>query len=130
METNSIMSQIIAAILPAVIGILAALFGLAMKRLNDWIRVKIENETLETALLQVSEVTETTVREIEKEIRKYMTDGKLSQEEARELKSLAKTRIMSQIPQALGVMATAGIKNLEQYLGGKIEQAVSGIKEP
>jgi hypothetical protein len=129
MDWKVITSELLVAVAPALIGVLAALLGLAIKRLNDWLRTKVESQVLQTAMLQVADAVMTTVADIEKESRQYMGDGHLSKEEGQKLKALAKQRIMAQAPEALGTLAKAGITNLEQYVGGKIEQYLMNIKK-
>lgn len=129
MDWTTVRSDLIAALAPLLIGILSALLGIAVKRLNDWLRAKVQSEALQLAMIQVADAVTTTVADIEKEIRVYMTDGKLSKEEAQQLKDLAKNRIMAQAPQALGTLARAGVQNLEEYVGGKIEQYLMRIKD-
>jgi hypothetical protein len=128
MDWGVIRTELIAALAPLLIGILSALLGIAMKRLNDWLKAKVKSEILHNAMVQVADAVTTTVADIEKELRVYMGDGRLSREEALELKNLARKRIMAQAPAALGTLARAGVQNLEEYVGGKIEQYLINLK--
>lgn len=125
MEWQPIVNGVLMQAAPYVGAVLVSLIGIGLKRLNDWIRVKVESERLETALVQVTEAVGSTVMDLEVQVRRLMSDGDLSEEDRATLRGLAQARVRQQIPKALKMLATAGLGDLEAYINGKIEEAVA-----
>lgn len=125
--TDILISQVIPVLVTAAGSILTTLLMIGMKRANEWIRTKVESQRMETALIQLSEAVGGVVMDLEAEVRRFMTDGKLTQDEQRSLKALARGRIEAQAPAALSALALAGIRDMEGFINGKIEEAVSNL---
>jgi len=129
MDWNQVVNDLTVAMAPLVIGLVVTLASIGIKRLNAYLKAKTENETLRGAFDQISEVAWSAVNELEQGARKAMSDGKLSKEEGAELKQMALDRIRAQAPKAVAGLAEAGMEKLEEFLSGKIEAYVSGLKK-
>lgn len=122
-------SQTVAYAAPIVGAIIVSMITIGIKRFNAWVQSRDLGERMKTAVLQVSEATVATVADLEATVRPYMSDGKLTLAEQMEIKDAAIARITKQVPNALQVLTTAGMKDLESYIGGKIEQEVMKLPE-
>lgn len=129
MDWQGVMNQTVSMMAPVVGSIIVTLLGIGLKRANEWIKAKVESERMEAALIQVSESVVSTVLDIEAEVRRYMSDGRLSKAEGEQLKEAARNRVYTQVPKALEALTRAGIEDLDGYLNGKIEQAVNDARE-
>lgn len=118
-------SEIMPVMAAATGSILTTLLMIGMRNLNAWIRARVDSERMETALIQLSEAVTATVMDIEAEVRKFMSDGKLSRGEQIKLKTLARARVKKIAPGAINALARAGIEDIETYINGKIEDAVA-----
>lgn len=127
MDWQPIVDQSIAIAAPVVGSCLLGLLGIGLNRLNGYIKAKVQGEHLQTAILQVTEAAGSTVMDLEATVRKYMGDGKLTKAEQEQLRESAILRIRTLAPQAIEGLAKAGMKDLDAYLGGKIEQAVANM---
>ena len=56
-----------------------------------------------------------------------MSDGHLSVDEIATLKEMASKMVQNQVPKAVEVLVNAGMENVKQFVGGKVEQAVAAM---
>ena len=126
---KEIIAQVTPMLVTVISTIISAFIIIGMKRINEYIKERVKSERLESALIQVNEAVATTVLDIEAEVRRFMSDGKLTKDEQRILKDMARIRIMNQAQQSLETLTKSGLQNLNDYINGKIEQAVADIPE-
>jgi hypothetical protein len=126
-----VIDQTVAILAPCVGAIIVSLLGIGLKRANAWIKAKIESERMQAALIQVSESTVSAVMDLEATMRPMLSDGKLTLDEQRQIKEAALNRIKTHAPTALETLTAAGLKDLDQFIAGKIEKAVAEMpKKP
>jgi hypothetical protein len=100
--------------------------------ITKYIRTKTKNEAAHNAISQICHTVETTVVELNQTMvpamQKAATDGKITKEEAEELKDLAMERINNQIPIAMKQTANLAVNSVSALISGEIEKAVGEAK--
>lgn len=129
MDWTPIIANAVAIVAPIAGTVIVTLIGIGIKRANAWLQSKVESERMRSALLQVSEATVAAVADLEKTVRPYMSDGKLTEDEQAQIKAAAMHRINTQVPYAVKALANAGMQDLEKFLNGRIELAVMTLPE-
>lgn len=132
---------LVETVLPALLSLLSLaipfVLTFAIKAFHSWVDgyVTRTNHSKGALLLQrVAYLTSTIVTEVELSIRPYLkaalADGKISEEEGKEMKGIALAKLKS-ILGSKGkeeLEAVLGIFNLDAFLSGQIESAVAGLK--
>ncbi len=127
MDWQPIIDQIVAALVPIVVAGLSTLIALGLKQLNAWVAAKTKNEEMKIAMQQLQEAVNSTVHDLEASVRRYMSDGKLTDEEITSLRDQALSRVKAQAPEALRALTKAGLSEVNTFILGKIEQANAQI---
>jgi len=126
---DGITEQLMAVIVPALVSVIGLLMSWGLAELTRFIRTKTKSQAVSSAMEQVGEITWNTVNEIEKSVRKSTEDGALTPAEARELKAIALARIKGQLPKTVQAAVKAGVNSLDDFLAGKVEEAVLTYKK-
>lgn len=117
-----------AQMVPVIVAILATLVSVGMVQLNRWLKLKTGSEAVaaagEIVAATVNQLAATTV----KTFKTASADGKLTLVDARTIKNQAIFQVKSQIPATVAKAACAAIGDLDAFISGKIEQAVTEIK--
>lgn len=121
--------QLMAILIPVTVTVVGTLMSAGLAMLTNYIRTKTKNEKLAAAMDQISEITMTVVRDLEHTVRKKVSDGKLTPDEAHDLKKTAISMIRGQIPKAVETASRAGLNSLDMHIAGKVEQAVCVVKK-
>lgn len=129
MDWTLIGNTAVTILLPIVITSLGTLATIGLKRFNSWLATREMGERMKTAVLQLSEATVAAVADLEVTMRPYMSDGKLTPNEQRQIKEAALNRIKLQAPGALQALTAAGMADLDNLINGKIETAVMALPE-
>ena len=127
MDWKPLMDQITATLVPDMGVLIATVIAILFAKLNEWLKDKIKNEKVEAAVLQITASAESSVNEIEATTRRFMSDGHLSVDEIATLKEMASKMVQNQVPKAVEVLVNAGMENVKQFVGGKVEQAVAAM---
>ena len=129
---HGIISQVLTALLPV---LLAGIAWLG-KRVDAWIAQKTDNAMLEGLLRWTDDLVFSAVKEIAQTVvpayRAASSDGKLSKDEAAELRKLAVDTIRKRMGmKGLAGAAKLGITGdaLDQFLGSRVESAVHDLKQ-
>lgn len=121
---NETASANIAAIFtPFIAPVISALASWVMAELVRFLRSKTKNETLGAALDQISETATAAVQSLEVEFTRAMADGKLTKEEALQIKEMALDRVKENLPAWVQKAARMSEGALYDYISGKIEEA-------
>ena len=96
------------------------------------IRNKFKNEAVDSALTRITHTVETTVADLSqtmvKKMKEATDDGRLTPEEARDIKGVAVQTVFDQVPDKIQKLAEGGVNDLTLFVQSKIEQAVSKQK--
>ena len=120
--------KMMAILVPAGVAVVGSLIAWGLKELNGYIRSKTKNEAINNAMGQISEITLSVVNDLEKTARKAAEDGKLTPEEADELRRMAIAKVKTMAPTAITVANKAGMAYMDDFIGGKVEQMVQVSK--
>lgn len=130
--TELIVKELIASLAPVVGALFTGLVSLALMWLKNYIKARTNNVLVENAMARISNTAETVVAHISQTvvdgIKSAAADGKLSKEDGVFFKRQAIELVKSQIPTLVLNQAKMGTKNLDFFVGMKIEQAVSKQK--
>jgi len=125
---ESMTQELMAQLAPIVAGLIATLISVGLVRLNAWLKAKGNLESLAVATdvvaATVSELSATVV----KDIKAAAEDGKLTPQEAAEIKMSAVARVKQQLPKGVIKASTVMVGNFDAYVRGKIEQEVAAAK--
>lgn len=117
-----------AQIVPAIGVLMATLVSVGTAYAIKWLKLKTGSE----ALMSAGEIVAATVNDLTasavKDLKAKSADGKLTLNEAAKIKSVAKSRIKNQMPNAVAKAVVLAIGDLDVFLEGKIEQEVSKQK--
>ena len=89
---------------------------------------KTRNDRLTALLTIISNESITAVSEIEQTLRKSLANGKLSDEEKKQLKRIAMEKVKSRIIPATMKVARKNLNDVDDYISAKIEEAVVNLK--
>lgn len=124
-------SQIVEAVL-ALVGVLVSWAAVSAR---NWLKAKVKNEYVQQLLLRLSDAVEIGVRQVSQtllpEIRKAAADGKITEEEALQLRLMARSAAFDQLTavdrdKLKELFDTA---QLERKLDQLVEAAVQRMKE-
>lgn len=100
--------------------------------ITKYIRTKTKNEMAHNAISQICQTVQTTVAELNQTMvpamQKAAVDGKITKEEAGELKDLAMERINNQIPAAIKQAAKLAVNSVSVLIEAEIEKTVGEAK--
>lgn len=119
-----ILSAILAQLTPYIITAVVAIIGWGLTEIARWIRSKTHNEKVFNMMSIIDDIVRTTVVDLEKTVRPALGDGKLSKEEAENIKNQAIESIKKQLPKHLTSQTKLLTSDLSSYISSKIEQAV------
>ena len=123
------LNQLTAIIAPAIITIVGGFVSLGLAMFTKWIHTKTKNENINEALGQISEVAMSVVSDLEKSVKRASLDGKLTPQEAIEIKKNAIDKVKVMAPKALRAAQKGGINFLDDFVAGKVEEMVAITKQ-
>jgi hypothetical protein len=116
--------------------VLAALLGLALARLTAFINARIKSENAKVALLQLTDLAETTVKALEQtvvaDLKDVTKDGEFTATEAQAVKDRAVALVMAQMGPASEIAKRLGMQEadrLRAFIESKIEAAVLDLRK-
>jgi len=118
--------------LPAAGTIVATLASVGLARANKWVRQKTDNEAVDAAMTRITRTAETVVAELNQTVVpgviEAAADGKISGNEARNLRNIALGTVKQRLPAATLDVARTATNSLTELLASKVEQAVLNQK--
>ena len=131
METTLI-TILVNQLAPLFAAVIAGLVAVAIARFNKWIRTKTDSEEVLTTMDSVYQIVEVTVADANATIVAGMkaaaADGKITEEEAKEIKDSVFSQIKNNIPPKSAKVLSKVIADLDAYLMSLIEKLVSEAK--
>jgi hypothetical protein len=117
-------------VLPPLLVALAALAGLALKKLSDFLHVRTQGSKMGAALVQgtdwITAAVSHVISGLAPAVRDALAnDGKIDDAERAALKAKAMELIKAEFPAGLSAVLGAAGGGLETWLSGKAEQAIS-----
>jgi hypothetical protein len=116
--------------------VLAALIGLALARVTSFINARIKSENARAALLQLTDLAETTVKALEQtvvaDLKDATKDGEFTAAEAQAVKDRAVALVMAQMGPASDIAQRLGMQEadkLRTFVESKIEAAVLDLRK-
>lgn len=129
---ETILAAIVPTVLPGAGALVMGLVSLALVSVKNYVTAKTNNVLAENALTRITHTAETVVASLNQTVvqglKDASADGKLSKDEAVNVKNQAIDTIKAQLPEAIKQNAGLGINDLEQFITAKIEQAVGHTK--
>jgi len=119
--------MIIKELAPIVTSIVVALVAWGLAELSRLIRQRTKNEKISSAFDHISSAVMTSVMDLEQTARKVLRDGKLSQAEARKLKTMAIKNVKNRLPPAVLDVVKRELKDLDDWIGAEVEAALYEI---
>ena len=123
---------VIKYVIPALIPVIGTFFTWGMAELTRFIRVKTKRESIAGAFDQLSEFVDIAVSDVTqtlvKDLKVASFDGKLTFEEKGRLKSVAIDKVLEHLPASTKKILDTGVSSLQEFISGKIEQAVLSKK--
>lgn len=130
------MENFIADILPGLVTVagtvITGLVSWGLMAGRKYIKAKTDNVMVEYALTRVSHTVETVVAGLSQtlaaSLRAKAEDGKLTADDASNLRVEALNTVKQQLPDVVKEYAGLGVKNLNTFILGKVEAAVLNQK--
>jgi len=107
--------------------LVSGLMAIGLKLLNNLIKVKVKSENLQMGLLGLTESIRSSVMDVEVTYRQAMSDGILTDKEKAFLKSKVIEAVEHQGADSLKMLASAGMKDLSEFISGQIEEVVGSF---
>lgn len=93
--------ELVKSAIELIIGIAFLLISWASMSVKNWLKARIQNEALESAMLRLHSVVDTAVRDIAQTtvpvVKEAAGDGKISKEEAQKLRDTVKEAALDQL---------------------------------
>ena len=125
---ETLLAIVVPILLPGAGTLVSVLASLVLVWVKKYVKTKTDNILVENALTRISNTTETVVaslgQTVAQSLKEAAVDGKLTKDEAAELRDKAYASVMTLLPEVLKQQATLGVADLNQLIFAKIEQAV------
>ena len=125
---ETLLATVVPILLPGACTLVSVLASLVLVWVKKYVKTKTDNILVENALTRISNTTETVVaslgQTVAQSLKEAAVDGKLTKDEAAELRDKAYASVMALLPEVLKQQATLGVADLNQLIFAKIEQAV------
>jgi len=121
--------QLMSIVIPAAVTAISLLVSLALFKLKKYVEAQTNNATVGFAMARLCDIVQTTVEEIDQNVKEASADGSLTLEEAKRIKFIATNRVFQQIPPDLEATLNMATGNLKDWIDAKIEQTVHRQKE-
>ncbi len=94
---------------------------------NRYLKAKTGNESVHAVGETIGAVVNDLAATIVKEIKAKSADGRLTKNEALDVKDMAVAQVKDQLPKAVAKSAQAVVGNLDAFVAGKIEEKVKDL---
>ena len=125
---ETLLATVVPVLVPGAGTLVSILVSLVLVWVKNYVKAKTNSSLVENALTRISNTTETVVaslgQTVAQSLKEAAADGKLTKDEAAELRDKAYASVMTLLPEALKQQATLGVADLNQLIFAKIEQAV------
>ena len=125
---ETLLATVVPVLLPGAGTLVSILASLVLVWVKNYVKAKTNSILVENALTRISNTTETVVdylgQTVAQGLKEAAADGKLTKDEAAELRDKAYASVMAQLPEVLKQHAALGVADLNQVIFTKIEQAV------
>ena len=126
---DAFVQQFVAQLYPIIGTILLALLSWGSAEFISFIRKKTKNERLAEALTSISTESISAVNEVEQTLRRALSDGKLDENEKKQLKSVAVRKVKERMIPMVMKVAQKNLNDVDDYISGKVEEAVLKNKQ-
>ena len=127
---EGILGNLLAQLVPLLIPVLGTLGSFATAYLAHLLKTKIGAEAVGITTELVGSVVSDLRAGMVEPLKAAASDGKLTKQEAEEIKNIGIRRVKKQIPKRVAKAATGVIGELEAFVSGKIEQIIEDGKRP
>ena len=130
-----VISELVLKVSEVLLPLLLSVLTLAVVKLTQFVNAKVKNEYLKNVLVRVDDAVLTTVRHLQQnfveDLKNASADGKLSEEEKKNLKDQALNSVYMHLGGDKGlseVKKVLGVADLDSLLSSKVEAAVHSLK--
>ena len=127
---EGILGNLLAQLVPLLIPVLGTLGSFATAHLAHLLKTKIGAEAVGITTELVGSVVSDLRASMVEPLKAAASDGKLTKQEAEEIKNIGIRRVKQQMPKRVAKAATGVIGELEAFVSGKIEQIIEEGKRP
>ena len=125
---ETLLATVVPVLLPGAGALVSVLTSLVLVWVKKYVKAKTDNILVENALTRISNTTKTVVdslsQTVAQSLKEAAADGKLTKDEAAELRDKAYASVMTLLPDMIKQQAALGVADLNQLIFAKIEQAV------
>ncbi|MBY9000881.1 MAG: hypothetical protein KGD64_08215 [Candidatus Heimdallarchaeota archaeon] len=126
---NQIIDQIMAIIAPALITTIGILVSWGLHEVRKFVKSKMDNDAIDLAFKQFDKITNGAVLRAEQSMKVYGADGKITKEEAKQIKENVIQDVKSQLPITTEALLKKVVNNIDSLIDTKIETEVYKIKQ-
>ena len=114
---------------PLLATLLVTLVSWGVYELKKFVKAKTDNELLLGTVDAIGEAANATVAELNATLKKELEEaGPLTKESAAEIKDVAVRQVKAMLGTQATKVASKVIVDLDAYIGGKVEESVTGAK--
>jgi nucleoid-associated protein YejK len=126
---NETVSQIMGIVTPALITTLGILVSWGLNELRKFVKSKTDSGAIDIAFKQFNKIANGAVVRAEQSMKIYGADGKITKEEAKQIKENVFRDVKSQLPASTEVLLKKVVNNLDSLIDTKIETEVYNMKQ-
>jgi len=126
---ENVINEITSIIAPALITAIGILITWGLNELRRFVKNKTDNREIDAAFDQLDKIIKGTVIKAEQVMKKYGADGKITEDEAREIKRSVVADIKCQLPLSTEVFLKKVINDVDALIDTRVEVEVYKLKE-
>jgi nucleoid-associated protein YejK len=126
---DEILKQFMMLIVPTLVTAVGIVLTWGLNELRRFVRGRTDNEAIDFAFKQFNFIATGAVKKAEQEMKKYAADGKITKEEATNIKNTVFNEVKKQIPERTEIMLRRGVNDLDDLINTRIEEIVYNEKE-
>lgn len=129
---EGILNDVVVSITPMVVAVVGAILSMAIKKFSTYITTMTDNKKVEFAIERLTFTTNTVVTALSQTVvdgvKKASEDGKLSLNDAKEIKSNAINEVLNIMNKDMIDIIKGHVGDFDKFIDDKVEQSVTNLK--
>jgi hypothetical protein len=122
-------SQIMAIVGPTLVTAIGIFVTWGLNELRKFVKSKTNNEAVDLAFKQLDKIASSAVIRAELTMKEFAADGKITKNEAVQIKKIVFDEVKRQIPKGKAVMLKKCVNDVDDLIDSKIEEIVYKVKQ-
>jgi len=126
---EDLISQIMAIVGPTLITAIGIIVTWGLNELRKFVKSKTNNESVDLAFKQLDKIASSAVMRAELTMKEFAADGKITKNEAVQIKKIVFDEVKRQIPKKKEVVLKKCVNDVDDLIDSKIEEIVYKVKQ-